>query len=241
MLRESDLMYYKSLVAKALQDFDFTRLQLDFSIRCELIEYKNISLVLDVGANTGQYVSSLRQQGYDGKILSFEPLAEEFARLSENAANDPNWNCKQLALGSYSGLREMNRAGNSYSSSLLPMLDRHVENAPDSGYVGKETVSISRLDSLGQDSIGENDRIYLKIDTQGYELEVLKGSERMLQKVEAVELELTVVPLYDRQVLYQQLIQYMDIMGFDLVWMERGFSDQTTGEVLQFDGIFLRR
>ncbi|KQL50088.1 hypothetical protein AN963_02655 [Brevibacillus choshinensis] len=224
-----------------MQDFDFANLYLEFSIRCKLIEYKNISLVLDVGANTGQYVGSLRQQGYGGTIVSFEPLAEEFARLSENASHDPNWNCKQIALGSYNGLCEMNRAGNSYSSSILPMLDLHVLNAPDSEYVGKETVSITRLDSLGQETIGENERIYLKIDTQGYELEVLKGAERMLPKVEAVELELTVVPLYDRQVLYQQLIKYMDIMGFDLVWMERGFSDQTTGEVLQFDGIFLRR
>lgn len=241
MLRKSDLMNYKSLVSKALQNLDFDHLHTEFSIRCKLIEYKDISLVLDVGANTGQYVSSLRQQGYDGKILSFEPLADEFARLSEIASKDSNWKCKQIALGSYNGLCEINRAGNSYSSSILPMLDRHVQNAPDSGYIGKETVSISRLDSLAKDTIGENERIYLKIDTQGYEMEVLKGAERILSKVEAIELELTVVPLYDRQVLYQQLIQYMDIMGFDLVWMERGFSDQTTGEVLQFDGIFLRR
>lgn len=241
MSMESELQKYKTLVAKALRDFNFDNLRLEFSIRCKLMEHKNISLVLDVGANSGQYVSSLRKQGYSGKILSFEPLAEEFAQLSKNASQDPNWDCKQMALGSYNGLCEMNRAGNSYSSSILPMLDRHVSNAPDSAYVGKETASIARLDSLGQETIGEKDRIYLKIDTQGYELEVLKGAERMLHKVEAIELELSVVPLYDRQVLYKQLIQYLKIIGFDLVWMERGFSDQTTGEVLQFDGIFLRR
>ncbi|MGG1664103.1 FkbM family methyltransferase [Brevibacillus sp. NRS-1366] len=241
ILTESELLHFKTLAKNTLQDFDFDRLHVQFSIRCQLIEYKNISLVLDVGANTGQYVGTIRQQGYVGNILSFEPLSEEFAQLSENASQDPKWECKHMALGSYNGLCEMNRAGNSYSSSILPMLDKHLSNAPDSIYVGKETVSISRLDSLGQEILGGHERIYLKIDTQGYEMEVLKGCERVLDKVEAIELELSVVPLYDRQILYQQLIQYLDILGFDLVWMERGFSDQTTGEVLQFDGIFLRR
>ncbi len=241
MLMDSEMQKCKTLATKALQNLNFDNLRLEFPIRCKLMEYKNISLVLDVGANMGQYVGSLRQQGYRGKILSFEPLAEEFVKLEKNTSKDPDWDCKQMALGSYNGLCEMNRAGNSYSSSILPMLDRHVSNAPDSAYVGKEMVSIARLDSLGQESIGEKDRIYLKIDTQGYEWEVLKGAERMLHKVEAIELELSVVPLYERQVLYQQLIQYMNIMGFDLIWMEKGFSDQTTGEVLQFDGIFLRR
>lgn len=241
MLKESDLLDYKALVKTVLLDFDFDKMHLEFSIRCQLIEYKGISLVIDVGANTGQYADSLRQQGYEGKFLSFEPLSEEFVQLSEKASQDPKWNCKHLALGSYNGLCQMNRAGNSYSSSILPMLERHVANAPDSAYIGKETVSIARLDSFEQECIGENDRIYLKIDTQGYEMEVLKGCDRILDKVDVIELELSVVPLYDRQVLYQNMIHYLDILGFDLVWIERGFSDQTTGETLQFDGIFLRK
>jgi FkbM family methyltransferase len=241
MLKEVELNNYKIAVKNVLQDFNFEHLYREFSIRNQLIEYRNISLILDVGANTGQYASGLRRKGYEGKIVSFEPLAEEFAQLKENASQDPKWECKHTALGSYNGLCNINRAGNSYSSSILPMLDRHLANAPDSQYVGVETVPIVRLDSIEREIMNKKDRIYLKIDTQGYEMEVLKGCDRIFDRVYALELELSAVPLYDRQVLYEPLIQYLDRMGFDLVWIEKGFTDQTTGEVLQFDGIFLRR
>ena len=241
MLKKVELNQYKDAVKHVLEDFQFEHLYREFSIRNQLVEYKNISLIVDVGANTGQYASSLRRKGYEGRIVSIEPLAEEFAQLQETASQDPKWECKHTALGSYNGLCEMNRAGNSYSSSILPMLERHLSNAPDSRYVGKETVPIARLDSLEPQIMKKEDRIYLKIDTQGFEMEVLKGCDRILDRVHVLELELSVVPLYERQVLYKPMIQHLDIRGFELVWVEKGFADQQTGEVLQFDGIFLRR
>lgn len=238
---EAQLESYKAAVKEVLKNFDFTVLPSEISIRNQLIAHRNISLVLDVGANTGQYASLLRGQGYQGRILSFEPLAAEFEQLKQNAAEDPQWDCKQLALGSYNGSCEINRAGNSYSSSILPMLERHIINAPDSHYVGKELISIARLDSLEGEIANPHDRVYLKIDTQGYEMEVLKGAVRFLDRVSVLELELSVVPLYERQVLYQQMIQHLDLLDFDLVWVEKGFSELDSGEILQFDGIFLKR
>ena len=241
MLGSNDLQHFQSAARDVLTNLDFDRFYREISIRNPLMASRKISLVLDVGANIGQFASQLRRRGYKGRIVSFEPLAMEYAQLQENAAQDPEWECRHTALGSFNGTSEINRAGNSYSSSLLPMLERHIAHAPDSGYVGKEEVTIVRLDSLAQEIIKRNDRVYLKIDTQGYEMEVLKGSENILDKVILIELELTVVPLYENQVLYEEMAQHLNGLGYDLVWVEKGFSVPETGEVLQFDGIFLRR
>ena len=231
----------KQAARDLLTHLDFERFYREISIRIPLMASQNISLVLDVGANIGQFASRIRRQGYTGRIVSFEPLAKEFAQLQENAADDPGWECRHTALGSFNGTGEINRAGNSYSSSLLPMLERHIAHAPDSAYVGKEEISIARLDSLAEEIIRKDDRVYLKIDTQGYEMEVLKGSGNILGQVVLIELELTVVPLYENQVLHAEMAEHLNRLGYDLVWAEKGFSVPKTGEVLQFDGIFLRR
>ncbi|TRY22767.1 FkbM family methyltransferase [Brevibacillus sp. LEMMJ03] len=231
----------KHAVRTALDSRKFDWVFRQFPSRPQLISDKQIALVLDVGANTGQYATKLRQQGYRGRIVSFEPLSKEFAQLRQRASSDPHWDCKQVALGSTEGYTIINIAGNSYSSSLLPMLDRHVIGAPDSRYVGRETIAITRLDSLQPSLMQAHERVYLKLDVQGYELEVLKGAARTLPQVDILEMELSLVPLYQHQLLYPAMIDYVDRLGFDLLYLERDFADYTTGEVLQVNGIFVRR
>ncbi|MGI6186122.1 MAG: FkbM family methyltransferase [Brevibacillus sp.] len=233
--------FLKHAVRTALDTRNFDWVFRQFPNRSHLIAHKRIALVLDVGANTGQFASKLRQQGYRGRIVSFEPLSKEFAQLQQLASSDPHWDCKQVALGSTEGQAIINIAGNSYSSSLLPMLDRHVIGAPDSRYVGRETIVITRLDTLLPSLIHAHERVYLKLDVQGYELEVLKGAQRTLPHVDILEMELSLVPLYQHQLLYPAMIDYVDRLGFDLLYLERDFADYTTGEVLQVNGIFVRR
>ncbi|CAJ1003482.1 MULTISPECIES: FkbM family methyltransferase [Brevibacillus] len=233
--------FLKHAVRTALDTRNFDWVFRQFPNRSQLIAHKRIALVLDVGANTGQFASKLRQQGYRGRIVSFEPLSKEFAQLQQLASSDPHWDCKQVALGSTEGQAIINIAGNSYSSSLLPMLDRHVIGAPDSRYVGRETIVITRLDTLLPSLIHAHERVYLKLDVQGYELEVLKGAQRTLPHVDILEMELSLVPLYQHQLLYPAMIDYVDRLGFDLLYLERDFADYTTGEVLQVNGIFVRR
>jgi FkbM family methyltransferase len=231
----------KHAVRTALDSRKFDWVFRQFPSRPQLIADKQIALVLDVGANTGQYATKLRQQGYRGRIVSFEPLSKEFAQLRQRASSDPHWDCKQVALGSTEGYTIINIAGNSYSSSLLPMLDRHVIGAPDSRYVGRETIAITRLDSLQPSLMQAHERVYLKLDVQGYELEVLKGAGRTLHQVDIIEMELSLVPLYQHQLLYPAMIDYVERLGFDLLYLEGDFADYTTGEVLQVNGIFVRR
>src|SRR6267154_2283410 len=128
-----------------------------------------IDLVVDAGANTGQFVHQCRAAGYKGKIISFEPSAAAHASLLQSAAADRLWTvADRMALGATTGDVEINIAANSYSSSLLPMLDSHLAAAPHSAYLQKEKVPLRRLDDVVP-ATGPGRYICLKLDVQGYE------------------------------------------------------------------------
>lgn len=200
-----------------------------------------ITLVLDVGASKGQYARRIRKAGYRGKIVSFEPLSGAFARLQKRVSSDPSWECVRAALGSTDGTGKIHVSGNLVSSSLLPISDRSIAAAASSAYVGNEAVRIARLDSLWPELVRDHDRVFLKLDVQGYEMEVLKGATESLPLIAGVQVELSLVPLYRGQPLFCEMFQHLHSAGFEVVAIDRGFSDRLTGEVLQVDGVFFRR
>jgi hypothetical protein len=131
-------------------------------------------------------------------------------------------------------------AGNSASSSILPMKDLHERAAPESRYVGTQRVALRRLDEVQHPAIQTSQRLMLKIDTQGYEMAVLRGAEKMLPRLAGVQLELSLAPLYEGQTLYLELIDWLRARGFDLWSVIPGFVDPSSGRMLQFDGVFFR-
>src|SRR5689334_6108328 len=141
--------------------------------RMQLLERNRIDLVFDVGANVGQYATSLREGGYRGRIVSFEPLTSAFSQLVASAQADPLWEVVNAGLGDRDERATINIAGNSQSSSLLDMLPAHVKSAPVSAYVGKEEITLSRLDSVFSKYHRRGDRTFLKLDAQGYERKIL--------------------------------------------------------------------
>lgn len=209
--------------------------------RKQLLESYAIDTVLDIGANTGQFARQLRDYlGYAGRILSFEPLSTAFAALKAGAEGDPAWQVFNFALGDAAEKREINVAGNSYSSSLLRMLPAHLQSAPDSRTVGKETIEIRTLDSLFGELCKAARNLYMKIDTQGYESKVLKGAENSLARIDTVQMEMSLVPLYEGELLLNEMCALLSGRGYTLVALENGFSDPASGQLLQVDGIFHR-
>ena len=209
--------------------------------RKQLLESYAIDTVLDIGANTGQFARQLRDYlGYAGRILSFEPLSTAFRALKAGAEGDPAWQVFNFALGDAAEKREINVAGNSYSSSLLGMLPAHLQSAPDSRTVGKETIEIRTLDSLFGELCKAARNLYMKIDTQGYESKVLKGAENSLARIDTVQVEMSLVPLYEGELLLNEMCALLSGRGYTLVALENGFSDPASGQLLQVDGIFHR-
>jgi FkbM family methyltransferase len=197
--------------------------------------------VLDVGANAGQYGRSLRVSGFTGRIISFEPIAAVHAKLVREAASDPNWAVAPCgALGRARGEMTINLASNSLSSSLLPMHDIHLKAAPESRFVATERVRIERLDDMVQ-PLAPTGRLLLKVDTQGYEEEVFAGARAVLERACALQVELSLVPLYESAPTLRRMLEVCEDAGFELHGLVPGFHDAASGRLLQMDGLFLRR
>jgi FkbM family methyltransferase len=225
--------------------WDLHRLSPESNPSVQLLAALNLvqaNTVFDVGANVGQFAQELRSVGFAGKIISFDPLSTAHAQLSEAARNDSKWTVhSRAAVGDHDGEIEINIAGNSVSSSVLPMLDAHSSAAVNSAYVASERTPLIRLDSVAVQYLSADSRSFIKIDTQGFEWQVLEGATETLKRAQGVLLELSLVPLYDGQRLWREIIERMKSEGFTLWAIQKGFTDPRTGRTLQVDGIFLRQ
>lgn len=201
-----------------------------------------IDLVLDVGANTGQYGSDLRAGGYDGQIASFEPITQAHAQLVQRSRHDKKWAVHaRCALGACEGEIEINVSANSVSSSVLPMLESHSTAAPGSVYVGRETAPMTTVDDIAGPYLAGSRAPLLKIDTQGYEWQVLDGAAATLRTVRGVQMELSLLPLYEGQHLWRECIERLEGEGFVLWSVQPAFVDPANGRTMQLDGLFFRQ
>ena len=212
----------------------------DHERRMKIINSLGINVLFDIGANTGQYALKMRELGYKNKIISFEPLSQAFKDLRKNSLRDNNWIVNNYALGNENIINFINVARNSYSSSILNMLPKHIESAPNSKFIDREQIEIKKLDSVF-DSFCDNNRenVMLKIDTQGYEKNVIDGAANSLQIIKIIQLEMSLIPLYENEMLYKEMIEYLEAKGFTLFSLENGFSN-SIGQLLQVDGIFVK-
>ncbi len=199
-----------------------------------------IDLVLDVGANEGQFGSQLREMGYGGEIISFEPLASAFEQLSRTAYIDGAWRALPIALGADNSQALLNVAGNSQSSSLLDMLPAHRQASSSSKFTGQQVADVRTLDSLMSQLCPQPRNICLKIDTQGFEMQVLEGAAQSLPQIATLQLEMSLVPLYRDAPLFADMLAHLTSQGFELVSLESAFTDGATGRQLQLDGMFHR-
>ncbi len=207
----------------------------------ELIPRHRINVVLDVGANEGHFGWDMRELGYKGLIVSFEPMADAFARLQKAAAGDAAWRAVHCGLGARDEQKTINVAANSQSSSFLPMLEAHRQAAPESVYQRQEQVTVRRLDSVLQDHCSPSDRMFLKIDTQGFERQVLEGAGNALAQAPLMQLECSLVALYEGSDTIEELIGLARSLGYDPIDIQPTFHHKDSGHLMQADMLFVRR
>lgn len=205
--------------------------------RARLMADRAVELVIDVGANRGQYAEELRRYGYRGAIVSFEPLSEAYADLQGRVARDDAWRAHKLALSDTESSLDLGDTDE--FGSALPAGQRLVSLFPEAAPRGHESVPAARLDELDLDFPPDR-RTMLKLDVQGYELRVLASAAGILDNVGIIETELSITALYDGQPVLADTVRDLDDAGFVLVAMEPILRDWRTGEHLQFDGLFVR-
>lgn len=164
----------------------------------KLIERYEISQVLDVGANEGGFGCLLRSIGYRGSIHSFEPVSAAFHTLALAAKRDPGWYVHQFALGSESGVATINVSKYSQMSSFLPASRYGSENWPNLETESTEEVNVLTLDDcFASGLISRGVRTMLKMDTQGFDLEVFKGASTVRSQIACLLSELSLLPVYE--------------------------------------------
>jgi len=236
----------KKIIKRIAQYFGFEirRYSVEKSDKARLavmLQEHDIDVVLDVGANVGLYGESLRDCGYKGRIVAFEPLSDAYEKLLKRASADILWDVgPRGAIGDQDGELEINIASNSTSSSLLPMLDSHVAAAPHSKYLSMEKTPVRTLDSVAKKYLHQDSKLFLKIDTQGYESQVLNGATNTINKARGVQLEISLVPLYEGQDLYFEIVERMRSLGFSIWGISTVLVNTRTGRLLQIDAIFFR-
>jgi FkbM family methyltransferase len=236
LLRE----YAKAGVRRTLGRYDLGLVRSPFDAQVvRAAGWLALTDVLDIGANIGQYASALLAGGFDGRITSCEPLSEAFDELARRALHKPQWRAVRTAVGAEPGSVTINVSENSYSSSVRTVNATHLEADASSRVVATETVRLTTVDALVAQYGIEPSTSLLKVDTQGFESDVLDGAKETLRRFAAVQLEMSFVPLYDGQALFPALDERLTAEGFRLFTMSPGLSDTRTGRLLQSDALYV--
>ena len=176
-----------------------------------------IDLVIDCGGNKGQFGILCRKAAYSGPIISFEPLARPFANLAERAQSDGNWRALMTGIGETAGHIDLNvSSGATELSSAFEAEPAMIGRFPGLKDASRECVSVRRLDEvLDTERITEDVSIFLKSDTQGYDLHVLRGLGKRIAQVNGLLLEMSVVPLYKGSPTHWQMLDFAREAGFE--------------------------
>jgi FkbM family methyltransferase len=237
----------KSLIKKILGQFGYDLVQLPYPDSLgrklqEVFRRFDINLACDVGARHGEYSGELRDYGYQGWISSFEPVSENFAAITANRGGDSRWKGFNMALGAEPARLEINvTAGSAMSSFKKPNEFAKNQFAEDSVITRTEEVEVSTLAAMLPElkKLVPDPRIYLKLDTQGFDLEVLKGATPILDHVYGLQSEVSIKPIYENMPPYTEAIAAYQSHGFELAGLFPVKADDH-GAVIEFDCVMIR-
>jgi FkbM family methyltransferase len=213
----------------------------------DLFAMLEIDCVLDVGANIGQFREFLRLHvGYAGRIVSFEPVAEMFDALTGAAGADPLWSVHRLALGDADGAATINITTERTLSSLLSPNEEQLQAMGYQKYLREtevartETIPVRRLDAIWEEVVPAGARVFLKSDTQGYDMTVVNGARGCLDRLPAIQIELPVRPVYRGAPDYVTALAQLDALGYELTGVFPVQRDATL-RVVNLDVALIRR
>jgi FkbM family methyltransferase len=206
-----------------------------------LFEMYGVNCVIDVGAHEGEYAKRLRDGGYGGRIVSFEPVPRAFAKLERVAAADSDWHVHPLALGREEGVTTMNAVPGTLSS-LRPPTEfgaRRYRRLQDPEPV---EVQVRRLDAMLDEVLQglERPRPYLKLDTQGFDLDVFMGTGDRISEFVGMQSELALMQIYEGMPRLPEALGTYEEAGFDVAAMYPVSRQGKTGRVLEFDCVMVR-
>jgi FkbM family methyltransferase len=209
----------------------------------KILESFGFDLVLDIGANTGQFAESLLDFGYGGAIVSFEPTNEAYKELKGRASKYKNWKiADKCAIGREKGNLTINISKNTVFNSIKTIKTDYAAYNEDSQIIGTETVNVETLDDLNGKVFNASNKTLLKIDTQGFEKEVLAGAEKVLSIVGAVKLEVPLLAIYDDVTLnLKEIINFFDERNFTCISLNEVAVNNASGVVNEVDAIFVRK
>ena len=203
----------------------------------KLITDSQIKTVIDVGANVGQFATAIMNVLPDANVYSFEPLLNCYKHLERICQQNKRLRVYNIAIGDQKGRIEFFENHFSRSSSILKMLDLHKQEFPGTGKESRIEVEIDTLDNIAG-NIDLQQNILLKIDTQGYEDRVIKGGMETIKKVAVAVIELSFEPLYDDQLLFDDIYDLMKNLGFKYRGNISQIEGKVDGRILQADGLF---
>ncbi|MFE6821388.1 FkbM family methyltransferase [Streptomyces sp. NPDC057690] len=206
-----------------------------------MLELYGVNCVFDVGANNGQYARRLRKLGYTGRIVSFEPTSETFARLEKAAADDADWQVYRCGLGREETTAEIH-IGWKTMNSLLPASDYGKGRYSRFAKADTEEIRVRRLDEVMAEALDglAGPRPYLKMDTQGYDLEVFAGAGERIAEFVGMQSEVAVLKLYEGSPGMGEAVAVYEAAGFGITGMYPVTREATTGRVIEFDCVMMR-
>jgi FkbM family methyltransferase len=205
-----------------------------------LLRIHKIDLIIDVGANIGQFAKEMRSLGYQGEILSFEPVRSSYETLLENTKNDPLWRPINLALGSASGEARINTSNLSVLNSILKFNEFALNSWETlEANNSSELIKITTLDDFVINNKLDHRRIFLKLDTQGYDLEAFKGSLRCISAVKILQSEISFIPIYQGMPSFNESLAFYVSSGFQ-VSSFFPVTQRPNGAVIEMDCLLVK-
>lgn len=229
----------KSLINEAMHSLGYDIGRLHGIEQAAWLSELGITTVLDIGANVGQFSTSVRKALPDARIYAFEPIEECFAALSHNMREDNLVQCFPYALGSEDGSTVFNKNDFTPSSSLLPLTNTHVAEFPRTAKTSATKVEVRRLDSVAP-TLDLSGPLLVKMDVQGFELHVVEGGRETLPRANVIITEVSFAEFYKGQPSFDDLYRELRNLGLNFCGVVGQIHSTRDDRPLFCDALFIR-